>query len=80
MVSLPLCPAGDGCAHGEGSGRAAYGSVTFGRGTTAEMTPAPQWPIDLRQWGTGFGAYVLGETGSEVAGPVEFDIRRSDAR
>jgi hypothetical protein len=71
VVSLPLCSSTT-AASCDGTG-----SVTFGSETMDQMTGS-QWPMDLYEWGTGFDAYVLDESGDDVLGPVKFNILMND--
>lgn len=74
VVSLPLCPeGGGGCTVDDADRLTTMGSVTFSSETMDMM-----WPIDLYQWGTGFDAYILDETGDDVVGPVKFNIMMND--
>jgi len=77
VVSLPLCSNNSN----EGSSGECItnsdlttGSVTFSQESMEQMMPGGSWPIDLYQWGTGFDAYVLGDSGEELVGPVKFNI------
>jgi hypothetical protein len=70
VVSLPLCPARDGCA--------ASGTVTFEPDSVTLMGEGGGWPLDLLEWGTGFDAYVLDGSGEDLVGPVQFNIMMDD--
>lgn len=63
VVSMPLCPE-SGCTL---ENDLATGSITFSAET-----------IDLYQWGTGFDAYILDESGEGIGEPVKFNIKMAD--
>lgn len=70
VVSLPLCSSSTSC---DGTG-----SVTFSSETMEQMTGS-QWPMDLYEWGTGFDAYILDESGDDIMGPVKFNVMMNDS-
>lgn len=72
VVSLPLFSDSSAAA-------ASTGSVTFSAESyMAGEMKGSQWPLNLYEWGTGFDAYVLDESGADVTGPVKFNIMMSD--
>ena len=84
VVSIPLCSNdGSSSACTTTINDLTEGSITFS--TEMNMDPehkgntvSSEWPIDLYQWGTGFDAYILDERGSDVLGPVKFNIMTND--
>lgn len=77
VVSLPLCS--DDGTHGKciSGSDVTTGSVTFSSDSVEDMIGS-SWPMDLYEWGTGFDAYVLNESGDDVVGPVKFNIMMND--
>lgn len=76
VVALPLCP-NEGSCTTNGSLGQTTGSVTFSYDSMMQGMTS-EWPIDLYQWGTGFDAYVLDESGADVVGPFQFNIMMNE--
>lgn len=75
IVSLPLCPDSGCLTDSEGFIKK---TVTFGMDSRMEMQGS-QWPLDLYEWGTGFDAFVLDESGNDVTAPTMFNMLMSDS-
>ncbi len=63
----------DGCARGEIDVCAGRRNVTFGDGARGTMRGA--WPVEVKDYGVGFDAWVLDGRGAAAIGPAEFGIR-----
>ena len=75
IVSLPLCPDNGCLTDSEGFIKK---TITFGMDSRMEMQGS-QWPLDLYEWGTGFDAFVLDESGNDVTAPTMFNMLMSDS-
>jgi len=75
IVSLPLCPDSGCLTDSEGFIKK---TITFGMDSRMEMHGS-QWPLDLYEWGTGFDAFVLDESGNDVTAPTMFNMLMSDS-
>lgn len=70
----------DGCARGEIDVCAGRRNVTFGDGG-ARGTMRGAWPVEVKDYGVGFDAWVLDGRGAAAIGPAEFGIlNRCDGR